>query len=151
MNFDKWIKPTIHEVVVGKQAIGVHMAIPRELIENHIDNVLRFGTLEERQDYIMGHLIYEFSSYLLKSTHNETAWIGVDTPATWWDHLKHDFAKSPKAWQRWTASKLSAPQYRTESKKIETVVRLCPHNDSYLSEKPEEHFHWLTWEGEKHE
>jgi hypothetical protein len=153
MNFDKWINPTIHNVVVGKQSISTHLAVSRdmlELAEKHADNVIRFGVVEEYPDMILGGLIYTMRSYLLKSTHNEKRTFSIEVPDTWWDHLKHDLNRTDARWARFLVRLLmpvfGPPKYRTEFKEFEVTIRLCPHNDSYLSEKPEEHFQWLTWE-----
>jgi hypothetical protein len=144
--------PKINEIVVGKEMVTSHMAVSREMLElrtNHTDHAVHMADIEEMQDRIMGQLIYTLRIYLLKSLHNEIKWVHIKVPNTWWDHLKHDFATPINpGWKRWVVACLPPPKYRMESKSVETLVRLCPHNDSYLSEKPEQHFYFLTQEDE---
>jgi hypothetical protein len=141
--------PQIKDIVLTKYPVGTDIALTRYLLdalaEEHMDHVVRGAEISQREDYVLWHLIFSMRSYLLKGPQGETRWLSVDIPSTWWDHLKHDFARA-KPWQRWIAARLSTPNYRTESKSVETLVRLCPHNDSYLSEKPYEHFYFLNWE-----
>jgi hypothetical protein len=140
--------PQIRDIVLTKHRVGTTIRLTRQMLDllahNHTDHVVRGSEISEWEDFILGHLIVSMRSYLLKSPHAETQWLSVDIPSTWWDHLKHDFALA-QPWKRWVAARLSPPRYRRESKSIETLVRLCPHNDSYLSEKPEVHFEFLDW------
>jgi hypothetical protein len=108
-----------------------------------MDNVIRMAEIEQRQDLVLGQLVYAMKAILLRSTRNEKRCFSIEVPITWWDHLKDDMAGSGSWFWRWVVSKLAPVEYRTESKEFEVSIRLCPHNDSYLSEDPVVHFNFL--------
>ena len=143
--------PDITKIVLTKLHVGVTQSVPQRVLEDlaaeHKDNVLRFATIDSWTDPILGQMFFALRSYLLKSEHSETQMLSVETPATWWDHLKHDWINSNSPIYRWLAHQLivTPPRYRTESKMVETVVRVCPHNNTYLMES-EDHFKFLMWE-----
>jgi len=133
-----------------KWQIGVTQAVPKRILEDlakeHKDNVLRFATVDSWTDSIMDHMLYTLRSYLLKSQHSEKQTISVETPATWWDHLKHDWINSDSPIRRWFAHQLivTPPRYHTESKEVEVLIRVCPHSDTYFSES-QQHVEFLMW------
>lgn len=137
----------ITHVALGKQQIGVQMVVHRDLLDNHIDGVFAHATIEEQRDYFYGHLIIKLRSFILKSPQTEKKFFSISVPDTWWDHLKHDWIRG-KLWQQMIALRLSPAQYRTETQELDAVTRVCPHNNSYLQEKPEVHFDFLTWKDE---
>lgn len=43
----------------------------------------------------------------------------------------------------WAASKFSPPRYRTETRTVDTVIRVCPHNNTYFPDP--KHIEYLFW------
>jgi hypothetical protein len=76
--------------------------------------------------------------------HVEMKTVSISVPATWWDHLKDDLLKSGVGWKAWLAGHLAPPQYVTKSEEYAAETRVCPHNDTYLSES-EQHINYLLW------
>jgi hypothetical protein len=147
MNFDK---ARTTRIALDKQQIGVSAQVSKEVLESlsglHRDNVVRFATFESRPDWLGDRLLLELHSYLLKSQHTEKTSVGVQIPATWWDHLKQDLCNSRRLWVQRIGFLFTPPTYRTEFKSVDTTIRVCPHNDSYLSKDPVVHFEFLSWE-----
>jgi len=130
--------------------LATYFVVPPEMLErltdNHADSVVRQATFERLPEMIVGQLVYSMQCWLLKSQHVKKRVLStISTPATWWDHLKHDLAASPRPFWRWAASKLSSPRYAVEQKTAETQIRVCPHNDYYFSERPNRHIEFLEW------
>lgn len=146
---DNYKLPKINEINVSKQAFGSTMAVSRRMMDDlagmHADHTALQADIEEIQDNIMGHLLYTLRTYLLKSVHAEKQTFSIEVPATWWDHLKQDLCDSHRLWVQRIGFMFAPPKYRTESKEFEVSVRLCPHNDSYLSKDSAHHFSFLEW------
>lgn len=151
MNRNSKFDPKVNSVTFDKYMLAVRRIIPDDLVERHSDHVMRQASIEELPERIYGGLVYEMRSWLLKSQHSEKRYVYTRVPLTWWDHLKVDFAESHSPVRRWLASKLAPPRYRTESTEVETTIRVCPHNDYYLSEKSKAHFAFLTWKDDPDE
>ena len=119
----------------------------KQLEERHSDEALRQAKWAVRS--LANGAAVGLRMWLLRSTHNETVTLSLTVPRTWWDHLKHDTlnGETENPWRRFfrvLIKRLSPPRYRTETQKVETVVRVCPHNDYYLSES-QKHFEFLTY------
>lgn len=138
----------VEKVVLEKYMFGASARISREVLRDlqgvHRDLALRQGKLYTEIAPVLDQLLITVRSFLLKSQHTEKETLSVSTPATWFDHFKHDWLESGVSWKRWVAGKLAPPQYKAESRTVDKIVRVCPHNDTYFS-KDQTHIEWLLW------
>jgi hypothetical protein len=123
-------------------------AVTEDFLRNHTDGALRQTVVEEMMNPLMRGYLVTLRTFLLKSKQAEKRTFSIQVPATWWDHLKHDWLNAG-GFRRWFAEGFAKPEYRTESKEFEVSIRLCPHNNSYLQGDPEVHFDFLTWKDQK--
>lgn len=135
-------------VVLEKWMFGMHSRVSRHVLEDlrrrHSDKTLLHGKLDVDLSPITDEMLISMRAFMLKSQHVETETLSVETPATWFDHLKHDWLNSGVSWKVWLAGKLAAPVMVTKSKTVDKITRVCPHNDSYLDEN-RIHLEWLMW------
>jgi hypothetical protein len=135
-------------VVLAKLLVGVSSRVSRNYFEGlramHRDITLSQAEFSRHSDLVMDQMVYELRTWLLKSTHSEMQTLTVRTPKTWFDHLKHAMLASDNRFLIFTAKKLSPPEYVFESKQVETLTRVCPHNNSYFPESGE-HTEFLLW------
>jgi hypothetical protein len=137
--------------VLGKYLLGLTSRVTddmlRDLAGRHQDHVVRQATLESQPDYLMRGFLVSLRTWLLKGTHVEMQTLSVRTPKTWKDHWKHDMLLSESKLWRYVASHMAPPEYKYETKEVETQVRVCPHNNTYFPEG-KEHLEFLTWRGD---
>lgn len=140
--------PSVERIVLDKFLVGSSASVSKESLEClravHRDISLSQAEVSSYPSKVMDHMVYNLRTWLLKSHHSETRTLTVRTPKTWLDHLKHDMLASGCRFLVFAASKFSPPEYVEESKQVETLIRVCPHNDSYFSES-REHIEFLSW------
>ena len=130
-------------MVLEKYWFGATRVLLDELRGLHADQALRQATLDERYEPALRSMVLTLRSWLLKASHTERRVLAVRVPATWWDHLLHDMRGSA-GWLARAASWLPEPRYRLETEEFDAVVRVCPHNNSYLQDD-RAHVEWLSW------
>jgi hypothetical protein len=136
-------------VTFEKLPIGFDARVPRRVLQDltavHRDHGLRQATIHQQLSPIYDELFISLRSYLLKSLHQERKIAGQeDVPTTAWDHVKHEMLKSTRPWVVWLAKKFTPPKYSTIVTEVVFETRVCPHNDSYLSDS-QQHFRWMLW------
>ena len=113
--------------------------IPHEQLEKLHSNLnFKISLVED----FMNNLVMKLTTTVLGGT-NETNRTYKKEPNTWWDHLKQDFLESNSILKKWLASLFSPPNFKDILVTTNTVTKVCPHSDYYLSEKPLVHFSWL--------
>jgi len=137
------------KLVLEKYLCGVNSRVAHQTLEmlkaRHSDHALRQGYLYTDISPITDEMIIALRIYLLKSMTTEKKTLSIVVPATWFDHLKHDMLASKKVWQVWLVKALSPKvNMKVETKEFDAVIRVCPHNDSYMSED-NTHFNFLMW------
>jgi hypothetical protein len=98
----------------------------------HRDHPLRMAQFYEELDPFFNDMLFTVSGFLL-GLKDEKKTVPTTVPATWWDHLKHDFLQSGVQWKVWLAQCFDAPQYEAISQEY-TETRICPHNNTYFPE-----------------
>jgi hypothetical protein len=119
-----------------------------ELTELHADGILINAKLEHWPSDVLQGMVIGFRTWIIKGQHTNTETLSVEIPKTWFDHWKQDWASSTNPVRRWLVSKLKPPEYRCETKKVETKINVCPHYNSYVNEN-EDHFRFLTMDPSK--
>lgn len=142
-------QPKVEHYVFAKEPILVNSRLSDTILQDlkavHRDGPFRMADFATTPDHFFGGVLIAMRSYLLASTHKETATLSVRTPATWWDHLKHDMLMSKEhKLLRWVVSHCAPPAYKYESKEVVKETRMCPHNNSYIQDD-EQHAHFLSW------
>lgn len=136
------------KIVLDKYMVGVASRISRDVLKDlvklHRDQPLRQGTLYTDLSPITDEMLIQMRVFLLKSQHVEQETLSVSTPSTWFDHLKRDWLESGVSWKMWVAGKLEPPKFVTESRTVDKITRVCPHNDSYMMDG-RQHLEWLMW------
>jgi hypothetical protein len=136
------------KVILEKFMFGVTSSVSRQVLKDlarrHSDLALRQGALYTDLSPITDEMLLHMRAFMLKSQHTEKETISVESPATWFDHLKYDWLNSGVSWKVWAAGKLAPPVIVTKSKTVDKITRVCPHYDSYLSEN-QMHIEWLLW------
>jgi len=158
MNGKAYRGDNVKQVILDRLSLVVYNIITKETLhdalrERHSDHVL--AQAEWAVHPAVVGMAMELRAWLLKSRHNDTERLSVTVPRTWWDHLKHDIlrGKPENPWRRFfqiIIKRFAPPRYRTETKTVETVVRVCPHNDCYFSES-NKHLDFLTYGGKSDE
>jgi hypothetical protein len=97
----------------------------------HRDPSLRMAMFHEELDPF-NEMLFTVSGFLL-GLKDQKKTVSTPVPATWWDHLKHDFLKSGVQWKVWLAQCFPAPQYWLIVTEY-TETRICPHNNTYFPE-----------------
>lgn len=143
-------KLTEEKLVLEHLLVNVQAAFPNHVLDKlksqHRDIPFRQAVLTVIPDHALGALMASLSTYLLKSTHTEKRTLSVRTPETWWDHLKHDALIGDNWFYRLVISYFRPPQYKYVTKEADCEIRVCPHNDSYISENNNfSHFEFLQW------
>lgn len=123
---------------------AVSEAVLSDLAAEHRDMPLRMGTVSSELGHVYTHMIFSMRAWLLKSQHVEKTTTTISVPATWWDHLKHDMLSSSSKLEVWLAARFAAPTYTTIVQAEIHETRVCPHNDTYLSES-QTHINYLLW------
>lgn len=141
-----YLKP--EKIVLGKHHLGVHTRITEEAMSDmasrHSDHVLRQAQVNLVPDFAMAHLLISLRTWLLKGPRTEKQTLTISVPKTWVDHLKQTMIERG-GFLKFIASKLAEPKWTYETKEVETVVRVCPHNDTYFSED-RKHLDFLVYD-----
>ena len=123
----------------------VEARVLRDLAAVHRDHTLGVAKLHQELSPIADELLIGLSTYILKSQHVEKMEMGsIEVPKTWWDHVKQDALLSRKPWIVRLAKLFTPPEYETITVQTIYETRVCPHNDSYVSEG-QQHLHFLMW------
>lgn len=132
-----------HHVVLEKTPVTVQARIPGHVLErfkqNHAEGPAIMAQVHVVPDVMLNEMIAYLQTFVLAGP-PET--LSVRTPATWWDHLKHDVLMGEHRFLRRLVTYLEPPVYTYASKEVK---RLCPHHNSHLTED-HSHFAFLFWE-----
>jgi hypothetical protein len=135
VTFEKWY--------FGMQS-RVSRYVLEELKRQHADHTLRQAIFYQQLDPVTDEMLVGIKAWMLKSQIVEQHTLEIKVPATWFDHWKQDWLQSDVYWKAWVASRFAPPKYVLETKTVDHVTRVCPHNDTYFSEN-KQHIQWLLW------